>query len=109
MSVAAAGPSRWDGADLVLELRVQPRAARSELAGQRAGRLLVRLHAPPVDGRANAALVELLARECGVPRGAVVIEQGRAGRDKRVRVHRPAAVPALLAAPPAAHATRRGL
>jgi hypothetical protein len=79
--------ARRDGRDLVLELRVQPRAPRSGFAGVHGGRLRVRLQAPPVDGRANAALVEFLAEAFGVPRARVTIEHGLAGRDKRVRIH----------------------
>lgn len=78
--------SRRDGADLVLEVRVQPRAARSEFAGTFGDRVKIRLNAPPVDGRANDALVTFLAAEFGVPRARVSIEHGLAGRDKRVRV-----------------------
>ncbi len=78
--------SRRDGADLVLEVRVQPRAARSEFAGTFGDRVKIRLNAPPVDGRANDALVAFLAAEFGVPRARVSIEHGLAGRDKRVRV-----------------------
>lgn len=93
---------RRDGGDLVLELRVQPRAARGAIAGLHGGRLRIRLAAPPVDGRANAALVELLADAFGVPRAQVAIEHGLSGRDKRVRVRGatrvPAAIEALLVA-----------
>jgi uncharacterized protein (TIGR00251 family) len=77
---------RRDGRDLLLEVRVQPRAARSEIAGILGERLRVRLQAPPVDGRANAALVEFLAEIFDVPRAAVTIERGLTGRDKRVRI-----------------------
>ena len=77
---------RRDGTDLVLDVRIQPRASRSEIAGQHGERLRIRLQAPPVDGRANAALVEFIAEAFGVPRARVVIEHGLAGRDKRVRV-----------------------
>jgi uncharacterized protein (TIGR00251 family) len=80
---------RRDGEDLVLELRVQPRAATSGFAGQFGDRLRIRLQAPPVDGRANEALVEFLARALGVPKSAVVIERGLTGRDKRVRIRGP--------------------
>ncbi len=78
--------ARRDGGDLVLELRVQPRAPRSGFAGVHGGRLRVRLQAPPVDGRANAALVEFLAEAFDVPRARVTIEHGLTGRDKRVRI-----------------------
>ena len=46
---------------MILELHVQPGAARSEFAGEHGGRLKLRLAAPPVQGKANAALVEFLA------------------------------------------------
>ena len=77
---------RRQGSDLVIDIRVQPRASRSEIAGTLGERLRVRLQAPPVDGRANEALVEFLARTFDVPRGAVTIEHGLRGRDKRVRI-----------------------
>jgi uncharacterized protein (TIGR00251 family) len=89
---------RRDRADLVIEIRVQPRASRSELAGLHGGRLRVRLQAPPVDGRANLALVDFLARAFSVPRASVVIEHGLGGRDKRVRVHDVGPVPAPMQA-----------
>ena len=80
------GAGRRDGSDLLLELRVQPRASRSEFAGTFGDRLRVRLQAPPVDGRANAALVDFLADAFGVPRARVTIERGLSGRDKQVRI-----------------------
>jgi uncharacterized protein (TIGR00251 family) len=92
------GAARRDGADLLLELRVQPRAERDEFAGLHAGRVRVRLRAPPVDGRANAALVAFLAEACGVPRARVSVEHGLAGRDKRVRIRAPGALPPALEA-----------
>jgi hypothetical protein len=87
---------RRDGADLLLEVRVQPRASKTEFAGRIGERLRVRLQAPPVDGKANAALVEFLADSFGVPRSAVVLEKGLSGRDKRLRIHGGGAVPAAL-------------
>jgi uncharacterized protein len=49
-----------------LAIRVQPRAKRTEVAGERAGAVLVRVAAPPVDGRANAAVCTLVAQRAGV-------------------------------------------
>ncbi len=86
---------RWDGPDLLLEVRVIPRARADAIAGLRAGRLLVRLQAPPADGKANAALERYLARLCGVGRGAVTIEAGETARDKRVRISRPGTLPVI--------------
>jgi uncharacterized protein YggU (UPF0235/DUF167 family) len=65
---------------------VQPRAKRSEIAGERAGAVLVRVAAPPVDGKANAAVCALVAERAGVPRSAVSILRGGSGRDKVLEV-----------------------
>lgn len=67
-------------------MRAIPRASRDELAGVRDGRLLVRVTAPPLDGRANAAVCALLAKAIGVPKSAVSVVRGEASRDKRVRI-----------------------
>jgi uncharacterized protein (TIGR00251 family) len=87
---------RRDGADLLVEVRVQPRAAKTEFAGLLGDRLRIRLNAPPVDGRANAALIEFVADVCDVARSRVTLEKGATGRDKRLRLHGVAALPAAL-------------
>jgi uncharacterized protein len=87
---------RRDGADWLLDVRVQPRASRTEFAGLFGDRLRVRLNAPPVDGRANAALVAFVAEACGLPRGRVTLERGATGRDKCLRLHGMEAVPPAL-------------
>jgi uncharacterized protein (TIGR00251 family) len=74
------------GADTIIRVYVTPRARQSELAGEREGALWVRVAAAPVEGAANQALIELLARTLGVARSAVVLEAGAWGRQKRVRV-----------------------
>jgi uncharacterized protein (TIGR00251 family) len=70
----------------LLDLHVQPGARRSEVAGMHGERIKVRVAARAVDGAANAALVELLARELGVPKSRVEIVAGHSARAKRVRV-----------------------
>src|SRR5512143_2786642 len=91
-------PARRDGQDWILDVRVQPRASRTEFAGRHGDRLRVRLSAPPVDGRANASLVEFIADAFGVPRARVAIEQGLASRDKRLRIQGAVELPADLRA-----------
>jgi uncharacterized protein (TIGR00251 family) len=71
---------------IVIAVRVIPRASRSGVAGTRDGALLVRLHAPPVEGAANAELIELLARLFEVPRRNVSILSGATSKHKRVKV-----------------------
>lgn len=79
-------PYRRQGAVWVLDVLVQPRAARTELAGLHDGRLKLRLTAPPVDGAANAALVEFLADRLGLRRGAIDVASGQTGRRKSIRI-----------------------
>ncbi len=67
-------------------VRVQPRASRSEIVGVQGETLKVRLTAPPVEGAANAALVELLADALGIPRTSVRIVSGASARGKIVEV-----------------------
>ena len=67
-------------------MRVQPRARRDEIVGERAGAVLVRVTAPPVEGKANAALCRLLAKQLGLPRGKVAIVRGGSARDKLVEI-----------------------
>jgi uncharacterized protein (TIGR00251 family) len=69
-----------------IAVRVLPRARKTAIAGTRGDALLVRLAAPPVDGAANAALVELLARSLHVPPSAIHILTGDRSRNKRVAV-----------------------
>ena len=67
-------------------MRLQPRARREEIVGERGDTVVVRVTAPPVDGRANAALVALVAKRAGVPKRSVRIARGERSRDKLVRV-----------------------
>jgi uncharacterized protein len=69
-----------------LRVRLQPRARRDEVVGERDGRILIRVTAPPVDGRANAALCALVAKAAGVAPSRVAVVRGQSGRDKVIRV-----------------------
>lgn len=69
-----------------LSVHVQPGAASTEACGEHDGRLKLRLAAAPVDGRANAALIDWLARRLGVPRRAVRISAGASARRKTVEL-----------------------
>ena len=72
--------------DAVLDIRVIPRSHKTEAAGERDGALLVRLAAPPVEGAANAALVDFLASALDLPRRDVRIVGGERSRRKRVAI-----------------------
>ena len=84
----------------------QPKAARSALVGTHGGALKVKVKAPPVEGKANRALLDLLAGVLAVPRGRLTLVSGEQSRNKRVRVDGVDAVGTLAAilaalAPPA--------
>jgi uncharacterized protein len=74
-----------DGA-VTIAVRVQPRAARTGLAGVQGGALKIRIAAPPVDGEANDECVRFLARALGVGRSSVEIVAGHSSKNKLVRV-----------------------
>lgn len=79
-------PTGGEAASLRLQIHLHPRAARNRIAGRHGDAIKVQVHAPPVGGAANAALVELLADTLGVPRRAIRILQGTTGRDKLVEI-----------------------
>jgi uncharacterized protein len=72
--------------DALVRVRLQPRARRDEIVGERAGSLLVRVSAPPLDGRANDALCRMLAKAAGVAPGRASVVRGASARDKLVRL-----------------------
>lgn len=69
-----------------LTLHVQPGAKRTEVAGTHGDALKIRLAAPPIDGKANEALLSYLAAQFGVSRRQVDLVSGHASRRKLVRV-----------------------
>lgn len=69
-----------------LPVHVQPRASKTEIVGSYGDGIKVRLAAPPVDGAANQALIDLLAESLRVPRRSIRIVQGASGRRKVVEV-----------------------
>lgn len=79
-------PERPQPAALRLQIHLQPRAAQDRIVGWHGSALKVQVHAPPVEGAANAALVELLATTLAVPRRAVRILQGHTSRSKVVEI-----------------------
>ena len=83
---------REDGDGVVLTLHIQPGAKRTETAGLHGDALKIRLAAPPVDGKANEALIAFLAKTLGVPKSRVELVSGQTSRAKRVRVSGIAAV-----------------
>ena len=84
---------RWDGSDLVLHLRIQPRASHDEFAGTLGDAMKVRITAPPVDGKANDHLRKFLGELFGVAKSQVTVLSGDTSREKRVRIRSPRKLP----------------
>lgn len=83
---------RQSGSGVVtFAVKVVPRASRNEIVGVEGDALKIRLHAPPVEGQANEALIAFLAETLGVRRAQIEIVTGHLTRRKVVRVHGAAA------------------
>ena len=77
---------KGDADGTVLALHIQPGAKRSAVCGMYGEAVKIAVKAPPVDGKANAALREFVADKLGVPTGTVQLVSGMTGRDKRLRI-----------------------
>lgn len=77
----AAGDGR-----LTLTLHIQPGAKKTEFAGLHGDALKIRLAAPPVDGKANEALIRFVAETLGLPKSAVHLKSGQTSRRKVLEV-----------------------
>lgn len=71
---------------LLLHLRIQPNASRSEIAGRHGQRLKIRLQSPPQDGKANRELIRFLSKTLGIKKSCLDLIHGQTSRDKTVRL-----------------------
>lgn len=78
--------SEGNGAAVVLSLHIQPGAKKTEVVGLHGDALKVRLAAPPVDGKANQALIDFLSEKLGVAKASVDLVSGASSRAKRIRI-----------------------
>jgi uncharacterized protein (TIGR00251 family) len=72
---------------LLVDVRVQPKSSKNAIVGTHGGALKIKLNAPPVEGKANKALIHLIAKRLQCPKSAVEIISGQASRNKRLLVH----------------------
>jgi uncharacterized protein (TIGR00251 family) len=86
---------------ITVDILVQPRASRAKIGPMHDGRIKIAVTAPPVDGEANAAVIELLAGALGVARGDITVVAGASSRRKTLRIERvtPAQLEQLVGAP----------
>jgi uncharacterized protein len=77
---------REHAGSVTFDVLVQPRASRAKLGPVHDGRLKVAVTSPPVDGEANAAVIELIAKSLGVAKSAVEVIAGASSRRKTIKV-----------------------
>jgi uncharacterized protein (TIGR00251 family) len=70
----------------VIRVKVLPRSSRNEMAGKADGAYRIKLTAPPVEGKANKALINFLAKKTGLPKRKFQIVSGEHSRNKTVRI-----------------------
>ena len=75
-----------DAAEIVIKVKVLPRSSRTEIAGRENDVYKVKLTDPPVEGRANKALIAFLAEKLGVPKRDIEMVSGKTGRLKTIRI-----------------------
>ena len=87
---------RWDKDILYLSVHIQPNASKSEWAGLHGERIKIRIQSPPVDGKANRALIEFIAQAFGVAKSQVSVVSGESSRQKMVTINSPGKIPAEI-------------
>ncbi len=91
---------QWQEKDLIINVRVQPKASRDSFAEVIDNRLKIRITSPPVDGKANKHLIAFLAKQFKVAKSTIQILSGDTGRNKRIKIPQPGKLPALFISEP---------
>lgn len=91
---------RWDGADLILSVKVHPRGGKFQLGRPVGQWLQVKVASPPEEGRATDELLAGMARIFGVRPGAITLMRGAFTARKVIRISRPRKLPPEIAGPP---------
>lgn len=90
------GCYQWDNKDLLLKLKVQPRASKDEFCELMADSMKVRITASPVDGKANQHLIKFLASQFKVSKSEISLISGETSREKRFRISSPQRLPDFI-------------
>lgn len=88
---------QWRDGNLLLHVKIQPKASNSEFCGLLDERLKIRISAAPSDGKANQQLVQFLAKQFRVSKSQVSLQSGESSREKRFMIVAPKQIPAELA------------
>jgi len=77
-----------------IAVRLQPKASQNEITGEKGGVIQIRVTAPPVDGKANDALIKFVAKKLGIARSEITLVRGERGREKLLEIRGPKAADA---------------
>jgi uncharacterized protein len=72
--------------DIILKVHLQPKASRNEIVGPYRDGIKVKVTAPPIEGKANEALIRFLAKEFGISMSSIEILKGLHSREKTLRI-----------------------
>lgn len=86
----------WRDTDLILNVYLQPKAAKNEIVGVHGDAIKIRIKAPPIDGKANAELQQFLAKLFKVPKSKIEFLSGELNRQKRIVIRQPKILPDFL-------------
>ena len=75
-----------EGSKIIIQVKVVPRSSRNQIVGREKGVFRVKLTSPPIDGKANKALRELLARRLGLSKDKVEVISGERSRMKSISI-----------------------
>lgn len=87
---------KWQDDDLILSVRVQPRAANDAFAEHNDDFIKIRVTAPPVDGKANKHLIAFLSKTFKVAKSSIQLLSGETGRNKRLLIQQPKVLPEAI-------------
>lgn len=90
---------RWQGQDLILQVKVNPKSATDQITPL-GDRLKIKITAPPVDGKANQYLIQYLAKVFVVTRSKIQIERGAHQSLKTIRITQPGSLPNFITPSP---------
>lgn len=81
---------QWDGKNILLDLTIQPNAAKNEVVGPYGDSLKIRIQSLPVDGKANKALIKVMSTLFLVKKSNIVMISGETSRKKKIKIINPA-------------------
>ncbi len=87
---------QWHGSDLHLNIKATPKASKTEFSEIRDGRIVIRVMAPPIEGKANKALIDFLSKQFKVAKSRIQLVRGDNSRLKTICIPDPIKIPEFI-------------